>query len=212
MDEETTLATALVEGMRSRYESGVQNATPDPDYDGILRTLRTCSSQTSQYRWDNLVALVVRRFPASRQLFRMDHSPLKSLSPNLLLGAMDYFYLVQSLPEDRFVIVENQSGVVPIIVWGHYILGLTVLVDRSLDEDMIFGRAEGPQIIINWSSASVNPTDQLEDWLSAPMIYLLPANQEVLLKTEPVDNESAKIEGQECRCLKGYRTTFGAGR
>ncbi|KAL9126851.1 MAG: hypothetical protein Q9175_007844 [Cornicularia normoerica] len=208
MHEETTLATALVESMRSRYESGVQNTTPDPDYDGILRTLQACSSQTSQYRWDNLVALVVRRFPASRQLFRMDHSPLKSLSPNLLLGAMDYFYLVQSLPEDRFVIVESQRGVVPIIVWGHYILGLTVLVNGSPDGDVIFGRTEGPQIIIKWSSAPINPTNQVEGWLSAPMIYLLDASQEVLLQTEPVDNESTRIEGQECHCLKGYGTTF----
>lgn len=208
MHEETTLATALVESMRSRYESGVQDATPDPDYDGILRTLQACSSQTSQYRWDNLVAEVVRRFPASRQLFRMDHSPLKSLSPNLLLGAMDYFHLVQSLPEDRFVLVESQRGVVPIIVWGHYILGLTVLVNGSPDGDVIFGRTEGPQIIIKWSSAPVNPTNQFENWLSAPMIYLLDASQEVLLKTEPMDNESTRIEGQECHCLNGYGTTF----
>ncbi len=208
MHEETTLATALVESMRSRYESGVQNATPDPDYDGILRTLQACSSQTSQYRWDNLVALVVSRFPASRQLFRMDHSPLKSLSPNLLLGAMDYFFLVQSLPEDRFVVVENQKGLVPIIIWGHCILGLSVLVNGSPDGDVIFGCTEGPQIVIKWSSAPLNPTNQFEDWVSAPMIYLLDASHEVVLKTEPVDNESTRIEGQECHCLKGYGTTF----
>lgn len=208
MHEDTTLATALVESMRSRFESGVQDATPDPDYDGILRTLRACSSQTSQYHWNSLVTPVVRRFPASRQLFCMDHSPLKSLSTNLLLGAMDYFYLVQSLPEDRFVLVESQRGVVPIVVWGHYILGLTVLVTGSPDGDVAFGRTERPQIIIKWSSAPANPTNQFEDWLSAPVIYLLDASQEVVLKSEPVDNESTRIEGQECHCLKGYGTTF----
>ena len=208
MHEETTLATALVESMRSRYESGVQDASPDPDYDGILRTLQACSSQTSQYCWDKLVALVVGRFPASRQLFRMDNSPLKSLSPNLLLGAMDYFYLVQSLPEDRFVVVESQRGVVPMIVWGHCILGLTVLVDGSPDGDVIFGQTECPQIIIKWSSAPISPTNQFENWLSEPTIYLLDASQEVVLKTEPVDNESIRIEGQERHCLKGYGTTF----
>ena len=208
MHEETTLATALVESMRSRFESGAPDASPDPDYDGILRTLRTCSSQTSQYHWDNLVARVVCRFPASRQLFRMDHSPLKSLSTNLLLGAMDFFYLVQSLPEDRFVLVENQRGVVPIIVWGHYILGLTVLVTGSPDKDVTFGRTKSPQIIIKWASAPVSPTNQYEDWLSVPMIYLLDASQEVVLKSEPLDNESTRIEGQECHCLKGYGTTF----
>ena len=95
--EETTLATTLVESMRARYESGVEGATPDPDYDGILRTLQACSSQTSQFGWDDLVALVEGKFRTSKHWFRLNQNPLRSLSPNLLLGAMDYFYLVQSL-------------------------------------------------------------------------------------------------------------------
>lgn len=132
----------------------------------------------------------------------MDHSPLKSLPPNLLLGVMDYFYLIQSLPEDRFVLVASQKGVVPIIVWGHYILGLTVLVNGSPDGDVMFGRSGGPQIIIKWSSAPRNPTNQFENWLSASMIYLPDANQEIVLKTEPVDNESTRIGGQECHRLR----------
>ena len=105
--------------LRTRYESGVEGATPDPDYDGILRTLQACSSQTSQFRWDDLVALVEGKFPTSKHWFRLNQNLLRSLSPNLLLGAMDYFYLVQSLPEDRLVMVESQTGLVPIIVWAH---------------------------------------------------------------------------------------------
>lgn len=208
MHEETTLATALTESMHSRYESGVKDATPDPDYDGILRTLQACSSQTSQFGWDALVNTVVSKFPISRHWFRLDLSPLKSLTPNLLLGAMDYFHLVQSLPEDRFIMVENQLGLVPLIVWGHCILGLSVLVKNSPDGDVIFGRTGGPQIIIRWMPLSIQTNPQFKSRVPTPKIYLLDASQEVVLKTERVDSESSRIEGQECHRLKGYGTTF----
>lgn len=206
MHEETTLATALTESMRSRYERGVEDATPDPDYDGILRTLQTCSSQTSQFGWDTLVNFVVSKFPASRHWFRLDHSPLKSLTPNLLLGAMDYFCLVQSLPEDRFVMVESELGLVPLIVWGHCILGLSVLVKDSPDGDVVFGRIETPHIIIRWTSLPSQLNSQFKP--RVPIIFLLDASQEVVLQTEPVDNENSRIEGQECHRLKDYGTTF----
>jgi len=114
--EESTLAMTLVECMRSRYSSEVEGSSPDPDYDGILKTLQVCSSQTSQYRWEGLVALVESSFQRSAQWFRMSRNPLKYLTPNLLLGAMDYFYLVQSLPEDRLVMVDSQSGLGPMII------------------------------------------------------------------------------------------------
>ena len=40
MHEETTLAATLVESMLTRYRGNVEGATPDPDYDGILKTLQ----------------------------------------------------------------------------------------------------------------------------------------------------------------------------
>ncbi|KAL8902631.1 MAG: hypothetical protein Q9207_004513 [Kuettlingeria erythrocarpa] len=128
MHEETSLAAALVESMLSRYHSQVQGATPDPDYDGALKTLQACSSQTSQYSWENLCAIIETRFPRSIRWFYLENSPLKSLWPNLLLGAMDYLYMAQSLPEDRLVMVDNPTGLVPMVIWAHYILGLAVLI------------------------------------------------------------------------------------
>lgn len=125
---------------------------------------------------------------------------------------MDYFYLVQSLTEDRLVMVESQMGMIPIIVWAHFILGLTVLVKDSPDGNVIFGNIGNPQVIIKWSvafpSSSFNHFRKHERWLSKPTIYLLDAGLEVLLKTEPDDNEGARIEGQECHRLKGYGATF----
>lgn len=156
MHEETTLAATLVENLRTRYESKVQGATLDPDHDGILKTLRACSSQTSQYPCDTLVSLVENRFQKSAHLFRVNRNPLRYLSPNLLLGAMDYLYMVQSLPEDRLIRVESQMGLVPIVIWAHHILDLKVLVQNSPDGDVAFGGMGNPQVIIKWSSTGLS--------------------------------------------------------
>lgn len=211
MHEETTLAATLVENMLTRYESKVREATPDPDYDGILRTLQACSSQTSQYRWDNLITLAEKRFSRSIQSFRLDRNPLRSLSPSLLLGAMDYLYMAQSLPEDRFIVVENQMGLIPMVIWAHYILGLTVLVKNSPDGDVTFGRMRKPQVIITWASSFLPISGRMtpnKPRVSSPTIHLLDADMNVLLETNPNHDESTRIEGQECHRLKGYGTTF----
>ena len=41
---------------------------------------------------------------------------------------MDYLYLLQSLPEDCKMILQSHEGMIPLIVWAHNILGLTVQV------------------------------------------------------------------------------------
>lgn len=123
MHETTSLASVLVENMNQRFQSGIKGATPDPDYEGILTTLQACLSQTSQYPWEVLVRLVENKFQKSRSWLQLQRSPLKRLSPNTLLAAMDYLYLVQSLPEDRFMMIDNQMGLVPIILWANCILG-----------------------------------------------------------------------------------------
>jgi len=209
LHDSTTLAASLADSMHKRYELGIQGATPDPHYDGILATLLACTSQTSQYPWELLVSLVEHRFEKSAQWFRRHRSPLKRLSPNILLGAMDYLYLVQSLPEDRIMMVENQMGLVPIVVWAHCILGLTVLVKGSPDGDVAFGKSRNPQVIINWSHEWEldKYTWEVKD-LSTPGIYLLDGNMDVVLKTGASDDESVKIEGEERLRLRGYGTTF----
>jgi hypothetical protein len=125
---------------------------------------------------------------------------------------MDYFYLVQSLPEDRLVRVENQTGLIPLIVWAHYILGLAVLVKESPDGDVNFGMTEHPQLIIEWSAPTLsNPShfhSQRKPRIAAPIIYLLDASLDVILTAEPAENDGLRIEGQECHRLKGYGTTF----
>ena len=213
MHEETALAATLVDNMHTRYESKVQGATPNPDYNGILKTLQACSSQTSQYRWENLVSLVENRLQKSIQHFQFNPAFLRFLrylSPSLLLGLMDYLYMVQSLPEDRFIIVDSPQGLVSLVVWAHYILGLTVYVENSPDGDVGFGLIGSPQVIVKWTSALVPPLESITPNKPCPIsstISLLDADMQVLLRTEPNDDKATNIEGQEWCRLKGYGTT-----
>ena len=206
MHEETTLAATLVDNMHLRYESKVKGATPDPDYSGILKTLQACSSQTSQYRWERLFP-VVNRLPKSTQLFRDNPAFMRYLSPNSLLGLMDYLYMAQSLPEDRFIRVDNQQGLVSTVIWAYYILGLTVHVKNSPDGDVGFGPMGSPEIIINWSFSTTTPVALNERCAIQPTVSLLDADMQVLLRTEPNEEKDANIKGQEWRHLKGYGTT-----
>ncbi|KAI4125782.1 MAG: hypothetical protein LQ347_005234 [Umbilicaria vellea] len=208
MHEDSTLAAALTENMRIRHNLGVKTATPDPDYEGILGTLQTCNSQTSEYPWELLIDLVESKFATAAPWFRLSRSPLKCLTPNILLGAMDYLYSVQSLPEDRIMIVENQTGLVPIVIWAHCILGLVVLVQGSPDGDVTFGRSGNPQVIIKWVDWELHSHYWTVKDTTSPVIYLLDGDMHVILMAEPTQNEGIEIEGQERHRLRGYGTTF----
>ena len=222
MHEAASLATTLVNCMRLRFSLKVKGATPDPDYDGILKTLQVCSSQSSQFRWDRLLSTVEDHFPVGRTLLRQNFESSRFLSAELLLGAMDYLYLSQSLPEDRFIVMEGPTGLLPMIIWGHYILGLVVLVQSSPDGDVKFGSDNKPQLIIKWSPQPPHSLESIvaesetrgEDSLTqgstkkVSTIYLLDATLTVLLECGPSNDLRARIEGQEFHRLKGYATTF----
>ena len=205
MHETTLLASVLVENMNQRFQLEVKGATPDPDYDGILATLQACNSQTSQYPWEMLVQLVESKFEKSRSWLRLPRSPLKRLSPNTLLAVMDYLYLVQSLPEDRLMMLDNQMGLIPVILWAHCILGLRVLIQNSPDGDVFWGVAGNPQVIIHWAKDWVLYEAEL---VSQPTAYLLDGEMNVILKTFPEENEAVQLEGEERHRLEGYGTTF----
>jgi hypothetical protein len=191
--------------MNKRFDLGVEGATPNPDYDGILATLQACLSQMSHFSWDMLRELVESKFEKSHSWLNLRQSPLKRLSPNTLLAAMDYLYLVQSLPENRLMIIDNQMGVIPIILWAHCILGLRVLVQNSPDGDISWGSAGTPQVIIQWSNDWKIFEEEL---ISPPTAYLLDGDMNVILKERLDDTEAVRLEGEERHQLEGYCTLF----
>lgn len=125
----------------------VPGANLHPDFAGIIGTLEACSSQTSSFTWTAYFAEVRNKIrkhlsPPCARLHPYDSDPdqpRECLSSNILLAAMDYLYFVQSLPEDRNMVLKSQEGMVPIIVWAHSVLGLTVPVCDPTDQSFQFG-------------------------------------------------------------------------
>ena len=115
--------------------------------------------------------------------------------------------MVQSLPEDRFIIVYSPRGLVSTVIWAFYILGLTVYIKNGPDGDVSFGPMGSPQVIIKWSFSTTKPIDPNESCAIQRTVSLFDADMQVLLRTELNDEHDAKIEGQEWSHSKGYGTT-----
>ena len=57
----SSLASALIESMERRFELGVDGATPNPSYVGIVGTLEACNSQTSAIKWSDYLQAIESR-------------------------------------------------------------------------------------------------------------------------------------------------------
>ena len=199
MHDRTELSSALTECMRKRLEMNVPGANSDPGFDGVFNTLEACSSQTSAFAWSDFArqvrSTIERAYPPFKYRGLYILNKIERLSPNILLAAMDYLYLVQSLPEDRKMILQSHEGMIPLIVWAHNILGLTVQVHQRAERGIIFGTG-APQLMIQFD-LGVNPQESTE-------ILLLDQDMNVVLKCGPDDNMITEIKTQERHLLRGY--------
>ncbi|KAF4153779.1 hypothetical protein CNMCM6936_009559 [Aspergillus lentulus] len=199
MHERTTLATNLVACLNERHHLGAPDSNP-ANYEGVCEILRVCASQTSSFPWDLYIGRVEAQLPKTCTFMAnktsVDELQWRVLTPNLLLAAMDYLCLVQAFPGDRLMAVPSQAGLVPLVVWAHHILGLTVLLKGSPDGDVLFGHSSSPQITIKWCD-HIDLTDE---------VYLLDSKMEILLSTELSHNIHARIISEERCRLKGYGT------
>jgi hypothetical protein len=149
----TELAAALTEYMSKGLTYGIQDSS-EPGYEDIAGVLEACSSQTSSFDWYPHIEAVEQRirkhfsyFDDRGQQFRRDSRPIKTIPIHLLLAAMDYLYLAQSLPEDRKLFCKSEKGVIPIVIWAHTILGLTVAIRSPQHEDLIFGTSSASSLV-----------------------------------------------------------------
>jgi hypothetical protein len=197
MHERTTLSTNLVACLNERHRLGAADSNP-ANYEDISEFLCVCASQTSSFPWDLYIGRVEAQLPETctsmANKTSVDGLQWRVLTPNLLLAAMDYLCLVQAFPGDRRMAVPSQAGLVPLVVWAHYILGLTVLLKGSPDGDVLFGHSLSPQVTIKWC-------DHID--LTAP-VYLLDSKMEIILTTELSHNIHARIISEERCRLKGY--------
>jgi len=204
----TELATALTDCMSKRLTCGIQDSS-GPGFEDIAGVLEACSSQTSNFDWHPNIEAVEQRirkhfgyFDDNGRRFQKDSRPIQTLPIHLFLAAMDYLYLTQSLPEDRKLFCKSEKGVIPIVIWAHTILGLTVAIRSPEHEDLVFGTssASSPaQVIIQWRAIASDEV-AAED----SEILLLDRSMKVILKTIPDSSMESDIETEERHNLQNF--------
>ncbi|KAL4903580.1 hypothetical protein BDW74DRAFT_179577 [Aspergillus multicolor] len=137
----TMLARMISKAISVRFEANIAGSTEDPGFEGILKTLMACSSQSSAFHWH------IYRESVEEQLWKgipnyCFHIAYIWLSSAIITGAMDFLYLAQSLLEDRKITIPDQTRCISLIIWAHYILGLSVIIRGTNEIQVIFGNPE----------------------------------------------------------------------
>ena len=210
----TQLALMISKAISKRFEHRLPDAVPDPRYDGISKTFEAISSQTCAFAW-HLFSQEVESRPRS-SIPDYEYCPTHSrLSPNVVLGALDFFYIIQSLPENRRVSLSTQTGCTPIIIWAHYILQLTVVIRVRTSDDVFFGDSRDPHVYISWTEGPSARENSLEresvganDEIEEASIRLHEKDMAVILEHLPEDDRLLEISAEERHPVQGYGTVF----
>ena len=168
MQRRGELARMLSECMKTRMDNGVHDAS-NPGSEGIASTLAACSSQTSSFAWNFYVQKVEERLRSDLPDYRF-HQEYNNIPENVLLGAMDYLYLVQSLPDQGKILISNQAGTITLIVWAHYLLDLTVIIRsaKAPQNPVLFkGASKEVQITIHWQECQDHSNDHNSNYVSS---------------------------------------------
>ncbi|KIW89581.1 uncharacterized protein Z519_09737 [Cladophialophora bantiana CBS 173.52] len=203
------LARMIASGMAKRCEANVSGASSPPGYESIENTLAACSTQCGEFHWAPYCAQIERRLRISMQDYNWS-ADYTRLTPAVLLGAMDFFYIVKSLPVDRIVTISFQTGFIPLTIWAHYILGLNVVITNLSCPDVVFGNADEPHVVIYWRQ--IDPSDrETPCWNlgtddEGPEICLHDADMKIILTCKPEDHDSDGIYSRERHPLSGYGT------
>ncbi|KIX95295.1 uncharacterized protein Z520_08812 [Fonsecaea multimorphosa CBS 102226] len=206
-----SLARMIATGMAKRYEAGVPGASSPCVYEGVESTLAACCTQCGEFQWAPYREEIEDRIRGSMQDYSW--SPYYTrLTPAVLLGAMDFLYVVKSLPANRIITLSSQGGFIPLTIWAHHILNLNVVITDLPGPDVSFGDAEGPHVIIHWRRADLPDREEL-DWNEegdedGPEISLHETDMTVLLTCKPEDHDSEHLFAAERHPLSGYGTVF----
>ena len=208
----SSLATAIDQAMVKRFEMGVAGASASPGYEGISNALAACSSQTTAFAWSHYKHLVDTKLKESIPGYQYSQDHMR-LSPAALMGAMDYLYIVQRLPESRKIMISNAMGSITFVIWAHYILGLNVLITTAGPSVISFGDEQNPHVLIVWSklipySASLIPVSHKDEEKLQPSIKLLDEDMSVMLDSTPDSERWTDIAVETRHPLLGYGATY----
>ena len=206
-----SLAAALHEALVTRMSLTDDETSSPPSVEDIVKILSVCRTQSCSFSWDFYIRKIDSDLKSAIKGYYFCPEYIE-ITPATLLGALDYFYIVQKLPKDRKVVVRQASGSITLIIWAHYILGLNVLVSAPGDSCLTFGSDDEIHLTILFNGPT--RTNGVEVVYSGdrhdtePMIQLFNEEETVLLETSPDPMGSRKIDSEERHVLEGIGSTM----
>ncbi|KAF2463375.1 uncharacterized protein BDR25DRAFT_362916 [Lindgomyces ingoldianus] len=198
--ERSSLATTLSDCFTERFDAKLSKME-SPGVDGIYRTLEACSSETSDFRWSGYVTQASSRLGRVLGGIRKPHSDLLGLPANILFHCLDFLYVVQRMPEERYMEVDGPEGILALIIWTHYILGLSILIKNIKSQDeVIFENKENPNPVV---TVRLNDAEYLGE---ESTVCLYSKERELILSPDPELLSNRKVEVLERLQLRGYGT------
>ena len=118
-----SLASSLAKALEAR---GAAQSKSTPRYAALTGTLRSIHEQTAGFPWRPFLEAVTEVLKSKLGLG--SYQLTRTISHCVLQSLLDALVAVQKLPEDRYLDIQTATGVPVLVVWIHYVLGLSLQV------------------------------------------------------------------------------------
>lgn len=153
-----SLAQALTDFLESKCQALPQEYLSPPDPNGIAETLTAVEEQTSLFSWHYMLQAI------NASLEFPEGIGFGGGMPSVVLcGLLDMLPLVQTLPLDRMIHIQCNSGVGVIVAWAHHLLGLTVKVNTYRGKQVTFGNGLEQVFVEHSDTTSISLYDSSGD-------------------------------------------------
>jgi hypothetical protein len=139
-----SLSEGLAEALRLRSESPNESSRPALATSTDLRgTLQACADQTAGFNWTNLIGEVKAQLGITQWVpdtgdGRDIADRYLALPVSILQASLDMFAVVQRLYKDSIVKIDSCHGCITVVIWAHYVLGLTVRKSSLIEQATYF--------------------------------------------------------------------------
>lgn len=201
--EKSSLAAAIVQIFEREADEAdsSQHRRAVPSQEGIFGVFRACEDQTSAYNWKGLILAVATTLDIS------EPDALEPIPSIVLQGAVHTFPLVQSLPDDRIVLIDTHEGAGACCLLV-CVLGLTVLVRKHDHENSLVERQFGSgnnHVVLDLRDKSltwIGTQSTLE--IRQPSITLLSVSDNEPLLVLKSESDEVAIDATYKQPARGY--------
>jgi hypothetical protein len=108
--------------------------------------------------------------------------------------------------------VSNENGSITLVIWAHYILGLSIAITGTSGGTILFGSEKSPHVTIIWSKETKEDANELfwptvsED--EEPTLRLLDRSLSVILEESPDPETKVFQDTEERHSVTDYGTTY----